>query len=178
MDKQQLVKLCSKSWSLKALALLNQGVSGRVSPLASAAGAGRTAMSASVQHLVELGLLERNSGHGHPLRSEFVLTDEGMLLGEWACRLDELLITPEDSKLARATWTLPIMQVLGNYERFNEVAGVLSPITDRSLSLTLTQLTTGKWISRGVEPELQPPLVYYRPSGIGEQISEYLNRAS
>jgi len=177
MDKHLLVKLCSKSWSLTALALLHQGVSGRVSPLASAASAGRTAMSASVQHLVEMGLLERNSGHGHPLRPEFVLTKEGQAISKWAFALNEIITTPEDSKIARATWTLPIMQTVAQHDRFNELATALSPITDRALSLTLTQLTTQQWISRGVKPEFQPPLVHYQADGIGKQISAHLNTA-
>jgi len=68
MDKLYLVNLCSRSWALTALQLIERGTSARVSPLAAAAGCGRTAMSASVSHLLEMGLLERNPGAGHPMR--------------------------------------------------------------------------------------------------------------
>ena len=59
MNKQRLVNLCSRSWALTALHLMARGESGRISPLAAAAGCGRNSMSASVEHLVVLGLLEK-----------------------------------------------------------------------------------------------------------------------
>ncbi|MEM6987990.1 MAG: transcriptional regulator, partial [Pseudomonadota bacterium] len=77
MDNLFLVKLCSRAWSLPALAAIAQGVPARVSPLAAALGSGRTAMGSAVAQLLELGLLETNPGFGHPLRPEFRLTPSG-----------------------------------------------------------------------------------------------------
>jgi len=91
MDKKRIVKLCSRSWSLTALGLMADGVSGRVSPLAAAAGCGRTSMGASVEHLVDLGLLERNPGHGHPLRPEYRFTEQGAYVADWALELDSIV---------------------------------------------------------------------------------------
>ena len=109
MDKHQLVNLCSRTWSLTALSLIAHGVSCRVSPLAAAAGCGRTSMSASVEHLISLGLLERNPGHGHPLRPEYRLTPGGVYVAEWAKGLINLVKSDQDQSLLRNKWSLPLI---------------------------------------------------------------------
>ena len=77
MDINLLVKLSSRAWSLPILAQIARGVACRQAPLIAATGAGRTAFGASLTHLIDLKLLERNPGHGHPLRPEFRLTPAG-----------------------------------------------------------------------------------------------------
>ena len=61
MDNIYLVKLCSRTWSLYALHLIAGGVPARVSPLAAAAGCGRTAMGSAVAQLVDMGLQKGRS---------------------------------------------------------------------------------------------------------------------
>ena len=40
-------------------------------------GLSRSMLTASLTQLIEAGWLQRNPGHGHPLRPEYVLTDAG-----------------------------------------------------------------------------------------------------
>ena len=91
MNMQLLVNLTSKAWSLKILARLHAGVSGRQAPLIAATGASRSSFAASLEHLFQLGLLERNPGHGHPLRPEFRLTDKGKAVAAMASRIEEIV---------------------------------------------------------------------------------------
>ena len=59
MDIKLLVNLSSRAWSLNILALLHTGVPGRQAPLLAATSASRTSFASSLEHLVQLGLLEK-----------------------------------------------------------------------------------------------------------------------
>ncbi|MEO1249692.1 MAG: transcriptional regulator, partial [Pseudomonadota bacterium] len=112
MDIELLVKLTAKAWSLTILQSLKTGVPGRQAPLLAASGAGRTAFSQSLAHLIDLALLERNPGHGHPLRPEFRLTALGRQAAGLAAAIFDAAPTPADRALLRRRWTVPIMASL------------------------------------------------------------------
>ncbi len=169
-----LVKLCSRGWSLKALALLAAGCPARVSPLAASAGCGRTAMGATVAHLVTLNLLERNPGYGHPLRAEYRLTVAGELVSQWALQLEQLLPGAEDSRIIRGKWVLPVISTLDPDKRYSTVKKILSPVTDRALSACLGRLTEQRWIERTVSVQSTPPAVSYRTLEIGHAIHQHV----
>lgn len=78
MDISLFVNITSRAWALPILSNLHTGVAGRQAPLLAATGASRTAFAQSMEHLISIGLLERNPGHGHPLRPEFRLTPSGI----------------------------------------------------------------------------------------------------
>ena len=78
MDIKTLVNTTSRAWTIPILAQLHAGVAGRQAPLLAATGASRTAFAQSMEHLISIGLLERNPGYGHPLRPEFRLTKHGV----------------------------------------------------------------------------------------------------
>ena len=174
MDKHQLVNLCSRTWSLTALSLIARGVSCRVSPLAAAAGCGRTSMGASVEHLISLGLLERNPGHGHPLRPEYRLTPQGIYVAEWAKGLSNLIRLDQDQVLLRNKWSLPLISCLPKERRYSEIRRELIPITDRALSSCIIKLTEKSWIKRNVSTNISPPTVTYRPLKTGQRIYTHL----
>ena len=74
MDINLLVKITQRAWSMNILALMHEGTAGRQATLLAKTGAGRTAFAQSLHHLIELNLVQRNPGHGHPLRPEYILT--------------------------------------------------------------------------------------------------------
>jgi len=176
MDKRQLVNLCSRSWSLTALGLIAAGTSARVSPLAAAAGCGRTAMSASVDHLIRNGLLERNPGYGHPLRPEYRLTTAGGVIAQWALELDGLIKMPSDRALLRSKWSLPLISCLGQERRYADFRRELVPVTDRALSNGLASLTEHSWVSRRVLAKVSPPAVVYRPLAKAQRLQQHVAR--
>lgn len=157
---------------MKALALMHQGVPGRQAPLLAASGASRTSFVNSLNHLVELGLVERNPGHGHPLRPEFRLTAQGAEIAPIAHRIEAAVSGNKDQGLVRKSWTIPLLAVTGQARPFSVIKRNLSPITDRALSQTLHSLDACRWIERSVDIDHRPPRPFYRAINTGERICE------
>ncbi|MEQ9589016.1 MAG: winged helix-turn-helix transcriptional regulator [Parvibaculaceae bacterium] len=171
MDIETLVKVTSRAWSLKILELMHDGVSARQAPLLAASGASRTAFVQSLSHLEGLGLLERNPGHGHPLRPEFRLTPAGQALACIAHCIGGVAEDTEGAFLVRKTWTVPVLAVASKPKVFSQLKRELTPITDRALSKSLRDLVSQNWIERSVNVELHPPRPYYQVVNEGAQIS-------
>ena len=173
MGMNTLVKLVSRAWSLDILALLNAGTPGRQAPLLAATGASRTAFTASLAHLIEMGLLERNPGHGHPLRPEYRLTPSGVDMARMAGQFVDAIRQEPEAALLRRAWTVPILAVTGMPRRFNEIKSDLIPITDRALSQSLQRLEEHEWIRRNVDVSLRP----LRPTYQAIEFGAHVNRA-
>lgn len=171
MDINALVKLTSRAWSLKVLALMHEGVPGRQAPLLSASGASRTTFVHSLRHLEDLGLLERNPGHGHPLRPEFRLTPAGQTLAPVAHQIETVVRDDTGAILLRKMWTVPVLAVANKPKVFSALKRDLAPITDRALSTSLRELNNRNWIERSVNAELRPPRPFYQVVNEGAQIS-------
>jgi DNA-binding HxlR family transcriptional regulator len=170
-----LVKITSRAWALKVLALMHEGVSGRQAPLLAASGASRTAFVQSLRHLEELGFLERNPGHGHPLRPEFRLTPAGQEIAPIAHRIDVATRDNSGAVLVRKMWTVPLLAVASRPKVFSELKRELRPITDRALSKSLRDLNDQNWIERDVNVELRPPRPSYHVVNEGAQISHAIS---
>ena len=171
MDIKTLVKLTSRAWSLNILALLHQGVPGRQAPLLAATSASRTAFAASLQHLVELGLVERNPGHGHPLRPEFRLTSDGVEAAAIAHRIMQAVPDDGGFALLRRSWTVPILALTDRPKRFSAIRTGLAPITDRALSASLHQLEACEWLRRDIDFSTRLPYPTYLAANRGIEIS-------
>lgn len=171
MDIETLVKLTSKAWSLKALALMHDGVPGRQAPLLAASGASRTTFVNSLRHLGELGLLERNPGHGHPLRPEFRLTAQGRALAPIAHRIEAAVPDEPGAAMLRRSWTVPLLAVARRPKQFSQIKRDLVPITDRALSTALQHLHHQNWIERSVDVAKHPPRPFYQVVNAGAEIS-------
>ncbi|MEM9617835.1 MAG: winged helix-turn-helix transcriptional regulator [Pseudomonadota bacterium] len=172
MDISLLVKLTSKAWVLKILALLHSGVPGRQAPLIAATSASRTAFASSLNHLVELGLLEKNPGHGHPLRPEFRLTRKGATAAAMADSI--IKMAPDDDALTiiRRNWTVPVLAVTGAPKRFSIIKSGLSPITDRALSQSLCILEERAWLKREIDVSQRSPFPTYHAVNAGKRINQ------
>jgi len=172
MDIKTLVNLTSKAWSLDVLALMHNGVSGRQAPLLAAAGASRTAFAQSLKHLETLGLLERNPGHGHPLRPEFRLTEKGQHIAPFAAEIHAAVPDAGQATLLRRTWSVPVLAVTNRPKFFTEIKRDLIHITDRALSQSLQRLQQHNWIERRVNVEMHPPRPHYQVINAGAKISQ------
>ncbi|MEO0635138.1 MAG: winged helix-turn-helix transcriptional regulator [Pseudomonadota bacterium] len=156
------------------LASMGEGVAGRQAPLIHATGAGRTAFRQTLDHLIELGLVERNPGHGHPLRPEFRLTEEGQAAAQMALRVRAILQDDAGWDLARKAWTLPVLRATLEPARFTDIRRQLVPITDRALSQSLVRLEASNWMLRDVDVQARPARALYEATGQGRTISELL----
>ena len=170
MDIKTFVNITSRAWALPILAKLHAGVPGRQAPLLSATGASRTAFAQSMAHLINIGLLERNPGHGHPLRPEFRLTPPGQIAAEMAHKILDVSEEKEQD-LIRRSWTLPVLATLQKPSQFSEIKRSLSTITDRALSQSLRRMEGRQWIHRRVENAVRPPMPIYHPINTGAMIS-------
>ncbi len=171
MDIDTLVKITSRAWSLNILALMRDGTPGRQAILLNATGAGRTAFAQSLAHLVNLELLERNPGHGHPLRPEYRLTQKGMKAAIIAHKIKMTVPRFLDCALLRRVWTIPVLAVSHQPRHFIDIKNALPAITDRALSHSLKDLQSQFWLKRDIDDAIRPPRPLYQASDIGEQIS-------
>ncbi len=171
MDISSFVNLTSRAWALPILSSLHEGVAGRQATLLAATGASRTAFAPSLDHLIEMRLLERNPGHGHPLRPEFRLTQLGISAAAIAKKIKDAS-SDEDQDLLRRSWTLPVLTSLDRTSHFNDVKRTLQTITDRALSQSLKSMEGRNWVSRRVDEEARPPRSIYCAVNTGSVISK------
>lgn len=169
MDIGILVNMSSRAWMLPILAQMHLGVAGRQAALIGATGAGRSAFATSIAGLIQIGLVERNPGHGHPLRPEFRLTPQGCEAAALAAQVQQA--AADDAALLRRAWTLPVLSALHGASGFNQVKRSVPRITDRALSMSLKTLEDRDWIARSVLPHSRPPRPVYRPVGVGAEVS-------
>lgn len=172
MDISTLVKVTSRAWSLNILALMYAGTPGRQSTLLAASGAGRTAFRHSLDHLINLDMLERNPGHGHPLRPEYRLTQKGAEIASIADRIKRTALRTPQRNLLQRVWTIPILAVSQKPRHFIEIKRELAPITDRALSQSLKELQLQRWVRRKVDIGSRPPRALYQAANIGAQIGQ------
>ena len=170
MDIDLFVNTTSRAWAVPILANLHAGIAGRQAPLLAATGASRTAFAQSVDHLISIGLLERNPGYGHPLRPEFRLTELGISAAALANKIQRVT-AEEDQDLLRRSWTLPVLTAIHRPSHFNEIKRNLRTISDRALSQSLKKMEIRSWVHRHVDDTARPPRSIYRAVNTGGLIS-------
>ncbi|GHB25084.1 hypothetical protein GCM10007094_11440 [Pseudovibrio japonicus] len=136
-----------------------------------ASGASRTSFAASLEHLVQLALLEKNPGHGHPLRPEFRLTPTGVQAAEIASRIVTAVPDEKEFSLLRKSWTVPILALTATPQRFSVIRSDLATITDRALSASLYKLEEREWIRRDINTSERVPFPTYCAANAGIQIN-------
>lgn len=171
MDIKLFVNITSRAWALPILASLHAGIAGRQAPLLAATGASRAAFAQSMDHLIAMGLLERNPGYGHPLRPEFRLTPLGLPAAALAHKIQNVT-AEKDQDLLRRAWTLPVLTSLHAAHRFNDIKRNLPLITDRALSQSLKTMEVRSWVSRRIDDTARPPRSIYAAVNAGALISQ------
>lgn len=174
MDVRFLVKLTARRWALPILSALHRGTPGRQAALITATGASRAGFLDSLAHLQSLNLVQRNSGHGHPLRPEYLISQEGR---RWADKAEAVLgkITQvSEFKTMQRHWALPVLVIAQDAQYFGDLRRKLDPVTDRALSQTLHGLGAVNWISREIDNAARPPRACYRSVKKGADIARIL----
>jgi len=124
-----------------------------------------------MDHLIAIGMLERNPGYGHPLRPEFRLTRIGISAAKLACQINNVS-KKEDQDLLRRSWTLPVLASLHTPRHFTEIKRNLPPITDRALSQSLKSMEARNWVCRGIDEISRPPRSLYTAVNTGGILSQ------
>lgn len=172
ISDEDLRRLTAGRWLLPLMALVGARRGARFAEMLGGLGLSRSVLNASLTQLIEANWLRRNTGHGHPLRPEYVPTEAGERIAAFAMRVatarEALGLSPDT--LSR--WALPsIRRLAAGPTRFSALRAALAPVTPRALSLALKQMEAARLIDRVLE-ESYPPIAIYRLSAGGERLAE------
>lgn len=166
-DLDPLINLVHHRWSIPIIAELYSRSGAKFITLLSQLAASRTSISVSLKHLIALGLVVRNTRHGHPMRPEYLLTKEGIAIGNDCLSLTRVVRRSNDVDLAYRKWTLPLVAAIGERSlRFNELRSALCAATPRAITIGLKSLLQQRWADRTLIDEYPPAAGYeLRPKG-------------
>ena len=172
MSIKLLIELFHHRWSAPVLAELERQKGSRFVALARTLGIPRDSLRRTLDSLVELGLVGRNPGYGHPLRPEYVLTEAGRPVARRCARLVTCLDGHADIALRK--WSLPVLVALARPSRFSELRAELPGITARALAIALKDLEAAGLVERRVEPAY-PPTAVYAATAAGRRLRQPLS---
>lgn len=157
----ELSVLFHKKWSIPLLAELKRQGGSKFVTLQNRLDAGPTSLRHTLQHLMDLGLICRNPGHGHPMRPEYVLTPKGMPVAEKCYALVNAAKDHGVIQVLLLKWSLPVLAALGSGAmRFSELRTAVSDITARALALYLKEAQAAGVIQRQVKAGYPPTATY------------------
>ena len=175
-DFSSLIALVHRRWNIPILAELHRQKGAKFVSLANSLDVGRASLSASLNDLIESGLVARNTGHGHPMRPEYLLTESGREIGAVCGELMRGFRTAPDVDLALRKWTLPIVVTIGDDVcRFSDVRKSLGDVTPRAIALALKAMSERNWVRRTLIDDY-PPTAGYALKPKGRRIREILRR--
>jgi DNA-binding HxlR family transcriptional regulator len=165
MSTAELIELFHHRWAPPALALLGERGGARFVELQRVLGVGRESLRRALDALIEQRLVRPNTGYGHPLRPEYLVTAAGRRAGASAGRV--LALGHSDTLLHK--WSVPVLAELGEERRFSELRAALAGVTPRALALSLQELESAGLVRREVLPT-RPPSTVYRPTAAGRRV--------
>ena len=156
-----LVQLGSHRWLVPLLADLAAHKGARFVELIHRLGLPRDSLTRTLDAAATIGWVQRNPGHGHPLRPEYVLTEVGAAAAARSATIaaaQSAIGLPPD---ATTRWTLPLVAGIGaGHDRFNALSRLLAPATPRALSQGLSALGERGLVRREVV-DMRPPTSRY-----------------
>jgi DNA-binding HxlR family transcriptional regulator len=127
-----------------------------------ALGVGRDSLRRALDELVDLRLIVRNPGYGHPLRPEYLVLPAAAVLLPACVDLMEELDHLRATETGLKKWSMPVVHALGGEpQRFSELRAALPEITARALTLALKDLVAAGLVERTVTDGF-PPSTFYR----------------
>ena len=172
LSLEDLMALSRSRWAMALLADLAAHGGARFVELVHRLALPRDSLVRTLESAGAAGWVTRNSGHGHPLRPEYVLTEEGGRLARGA-----LAIATAQARLGLAPgaltrWGMPLIRAIGPGEaRFNELTKVLAPATPRAVSQGLQSLAANDLVARDVV-DGWPPQSLYRLKADGRLLAK------
>ncbi len=171
---ERLISLTHHSWSLPLLAELQRSAGAKFVTLVNRLQISPDALSRTLSAHIEAGWLKRNPGYGHPLRPEYILTQDSQELGPLCQTLLEKIRALRIEKTALRKWSLPLLFAIGEKEcRFLDLKEGLLEITPRALTQALKELQTTGLLERIVH-ETYPPRFSYKLSPPARELSKLL----
>ena len=172
MPDPLLVQLGSHRWLVPLLADLAAHKGARFVELIHRLGLPRDSLARTLDAAGEAGWVQRNPGHGHPLRPEYILTEAGQAAAVRAATIAEAQAAIGLPPGAATRWGLPLVAGIGaGRDRFNALSRLLVPATPRALSQGLSALGTHGLVRREVL-DMRPPTSRYALTSSGRTLAE------
>jgi len=170
IELARLTGLVHHRWNILVIAELQRHSGAKFITLVNRLQVSRGSLSASLAHLTHLGYVRRNLGHGHPMRPEYLLTKQGVAIGDECLSLVRLLQRRDEVDLAFRKWTLPLVVTIGERRlRFNQVRASLHDATPRAIAIGLKSLLKNGWAERSIIDDY-PPTAGYELRSKGQRI--------
>jgi len=157
----EITRLFHHRWCVPILAELQRGSGAKFITLVNRLGISRDSLRRTLDALIAWRLVQRNPGHGHPLRPEYVLTRQGARVAPWCVQIMAALkrLGLEDDGLRK--WFLPVAIALrAGHARFADLKESLPGITARALTLALKSLQQARLVRRRVQDGYPPTTSY------------------
>lgn len=169
-------------WTVPLIAALYRADGERFVPLMHRMDVTGPVLRLTLDRAMDAGWVMRNTGHGHPLRPEYILTPLGRELAPACVTLGDLLSAIQAREIGYRKWSLPVLVATdGKESRFGELRDRLPGATDRALSRALVDLRDVRWIERRVESRMRPTVWYSLTpgaAGLYETAGEIVSRIS
>jgi DNA-binding HxlR family transcriptional regulator len=158
---RRLVTLFHHRWSAPILAQLELDDGGRFVTLQHRLDVNRDSLHTTLEQLIRRGWVMRNPGYGHPLRPEYLLTEEGRAMAPACAALMKTLDRTGIVQPALRKWSMPVaMGVNWGAERFGALRLMLPQATNRALALALKDLQGVQVVNRRVLDDYPPTPLY------------------
>lgn len=171
LDPNLISALSRQRWLVSVLAQFHGSGGQRFAELLSALKLPRDSLVRTLELAKAQGWIQRNPGHGHPLRPEYILTEPGAEMAATAAELSNRLTAAQIGPAELTRWSLPTLRsIAAGSERFNELARKLGSASPRALSQTLRSLVANDLVEREIEPGF-PPSSRYKLTARGRAIA-------
>lgn len=156
-----VAKLSEYRWTIPLLAALKRRDGARFIELLNSVGLSRDSLARTLDHMIAMNWVKRNTGHGHPLRPEYLLTTRGRKTAQIALGISDAQRHLGLSETGMARWSLPVIYLMGKEaSRFRDIRYALPEISPRALSQSLKSLLANDLISREVTDGFPPATLY------------------
>ncbi len=163
----ELATIFRRRWAPQTIALLESRRGERFVSLCHELGAHQGAVRDTLDYLMEIGIVIRNPGYGHPLRPEYILTPIGSRVAPMCADLGARVKRDDLGEPAWRRWTMPLLLAVGRGPtRFGEAARAVAQATDRAVSMGLRDLGACALVERTVIPA-SPPMSEYASTRAG-----------
>lgn len=167
-----LIALGSHRWLVPLLADLAGHKGARFVELIHRLGLSRDSCTRTLEAAARIGWVQRNPGHGHPLRPEHILTEAGAAAAARAATIAEAQAAIGLPPGSTTRWGLPlVVGIGGGHDRFNALSRLLVPATPRALSQGLTALGSHGLVRREVI-DTRPPASRYDLTASGRLLAD------
>ncbi len=165
---RRLTELFHHRWSVPILAEFDGAPGVTVAMLVYRLGGSVGAIRQALDWLVNAGWVRRVTGHGHPLRPEYVPTKRGRALAPATNVLLQALADSGEPDVVLRKWTVPdLLGLAEGPRRFSDLRAELPDVTDRALSMILRELEARGFVTRHVGDDTPPSVTYMASAVVG-----------